>query len=401
MFSVVIPNFNQGEYVCDAIESVFAQSHRDYEIIVVDDGSTDNSKAIIEAFGSRVRYIWQHNQGLAGARNTGIRAARGDFISLLDADDQWLPEYLEKIVLLVKAYPQAAVFYCCAQCISASGELLPQRVGFSNASMETNEKMRETFLWSNFIIPSTVTLRRSVVVEAGYFDHRLRSCEDWDLWLRLLPENDFAQTDDVLVRYRVHNQSLSADVTNMHNAKKAVVEKHFGLDDGQHKAWSTDKKLAYAGLYRYFLLTSIQRRGDWQSGSNYLRKCFAIDPSRSLDIDLFYELALGTQPVGRRGSAERLTLKENAEKIINLLDNVFQVDPVGSRSLASQAYGIACYAIGLCAYNTGHLVLSRQYFQLASKYRPELILSYNLTANWLKSWLGNRLLAKARRRKRL
>lgn len=400
MFSVIIPNFNQKEYVRYAIRSVLSQSHQDYEIIVVDDGSTDGSKAVIDEFGSCVKYIWQENQGLAGARNTGIRAAQGDFIALLDADDLWLPDYLESMDLLIKQYPGAAVYYCRAQCIDAAGDLLPQRVGVPTILLDTKEKTYKNFVWSNYLIPSTVTLRRSLVEKAGYFDQSLRSCEDWDLWLRILPESDFVWADKVLVQYRIHEYSLSADVTGMHNAKQAVVEKHFGLDDGQYETWSSDKKLAYAGLYRYFLLTSIQRRGEWHMGSAYLRKCLAIDASRTLDVDLFYELSLGAQPVGYRGSTEKLAIEDNAANIMNLLDTVFRADDTGLETYKRRAYGIACYAIGLCAYNTRHLALSRSYFQLAAKYRPSLLISFPLLLNWFKSLLGEPLLTKIRSLKR-
>jgi hypothetical protein len=215
-----------------------------------------------------------------------------------------------------------------------------------------------------------------------------------------LPQSKFVGIDKVLVQYRVHEQSLSADVAGMHNAKKAVVEKHFGPDDGQYETWSSDKKLAYASLYRYFLVTSIQRRGEWQTGSDYLRKCLAIDASRSLEIDLFYELALGTQPVGYRGSSEKLSIEDNGKKIMGLLDVVFQTDLARLESLKRKANGIACYAIGLCAYNTHHLALSRQYYQLAVQYCPTLLFSSKLPANWFKSWLGNNLLEKLRHQKK-
>ena len=101
--SVVIPNFNHTRYVSEAIQSVLAQAYRSFEIIVVDDGSTDNCREVVSQFGNQVHYIWQENQGLAGARNTAIRAAEGELIALLDADDKWHPSFLEKMVSLMRA----------------------------------------------------------------------------------------------------------------------------------------------------------------------------------------------------------------------------------------------------------------------------------------------------------
>ena len=96
--SVVIPAYNQAKYLGDAIQSVLSQTYRDFEIIVVDDGSTDDTPLVVSQLGGNLHYIRQTNQGLAGARNTGIRNAKGSYIALLDSDDIWLPEFLQKIL---------------------------------------------------------------------------------------------------------------------------------------------------------------------------------------------------------------------------------------------------------------------------------------------------------------
>ncbi|HEX9077055.1 MAG TPA: glycosyltransferase family A protein, partial [Anaerolineae bacterium] len=101
--SVVIPSYNHARYLRDAIRSVIAQTYRDFEIIIVDDGSSDDTPQVVAGFGNAVRYIRQENRGLAGARNTGVRAARGAFIGLLDADDIWMPEYLASMLLPFKS----------------------------------------------------------------------------------------------------------------------------------------------------------------------------------------------------------------------------------------------------------------------------------------------------------
>ena len=118
--SVIIPNYNNAHYLGKAIQSVLRQSFKDYEIIVVDDGSTDNSKDVVSTFGDKVRYIWQENKGLGGARNTGINASNTEFIGLLDADDEWKPFYLEKMMSLVQRHPDAAVYYSAARGMDAT-----------------------------------------------------------------------------------------------------------------------------------------------------------------------------------------------------------------------------------------------------------------------------------------
>ncbi len=108
LVSVVIPNFNHARYIGDAIRSVLAQEYPHFEIIVVDDGSTDDRRAVVVEFGNLVQYIWQENQGLSAARNTGIRAARGSFVGVLDADDLYEPNFMGVLVALLKERPEAA-----------------------------------------------------------------------------------------------------------------------------------------------------------------------------------------------------------------------------------------------------------------------------------------------------
>jgi glycosyltransferase involved in cell wall biosynthesis len=394
LVSIIIPAYNQARYLRQSVESALAQTYTPFEVIVVDDGSTDETAAIAASYGERISLIRQENRGLAGARNTGIRAARGEWVGLLDADDIWLPEYLAQVMALAAAHPQADVFYCRARSMDSAGNDLQQVFG---SKAYEPDQLYCTILHANFIIPSTVTIRRKVVADAGYFDQSLRSCEDLDLWLRISPTKTFIGSEEVLVRYRVHEQSLSANVTGMHTAKKAVIEKHFGPDDGQVAAWPPEKKLAYAGLYRYFLVTAIQRRGEWQAGSEHLRKAFVIDPAQTLDVDLFYELALGTQPAGYRGCIERISLAANAEAVIQLLDDLFNHDNDALQALKANAYGTACYAIGLCAYNTHNLALARRYLWQAGIHRPRLWTGSKLAGLWLKTLLGKRLLNRLRR----
>ncbi|MCK4819314.1 glycosyltransferase family 2 protein, partial [bacterium] len=104
--SVIIPTCNRAEYITQAIDSVLAQTYTDYEIIVVDDGSTDNTKEVMEPYMDRIRYIYQENAGVSAARNTGIKAAKGDWVAFLDSDDEWLPGKLAVQIRAVERHPQ-------------------------------------------------------------------------------------------------------------------------------------------------------------------------------------------------------------------------------------------------------------------------------------------------------
>jgi len=394
--SVVIPLYNQAQYFTEAVESALGQTYRDFEIIVVDDGSTDDSAVVAQQYSDSVRYIRQANQGLAGARNTGIRAARADLVALLDSDDVWLPTYLERIMGLVAQYRQAVVYYCRAQCMDAEGRDLFQLLGGPVVPPDT---IYQTLLRANFLIPSTVTMRRSVVVTADLFDVAFRRLQDWELWIRLLKQGHrFVGLEDVLVRYRIHGSSLSVDPTGGQRAAMALAAKNFGPDDGHWQDWSSDKRRAYGGVYRYHLLTSVQRQEDWDAGALNLRQALRADPSLAVDLNLFYDLALGSQPPGYRGTPYQVNLDENANHISSLLSDVFGSSAASElESVRRQTYGTAHYALGLVAYNTGQISPSRRFLLKALYYRPELSRDGLVMGNLVKSLINRYLLGRIRK----
>ena len=393
--SVVIPAYNQAAYLARAIASVLNQTYRHFEIIIVDDGSTDDTRSVAEQFAQHVRYIWQENQGLAGARNTGIRNARSHLICLLDADDEWLPQYLEKMVQVSTEDPGAAIYYCCAQSMDKDGKKLPQILGCNS---HRDDELLDTLIRANFLIPSTVMMNYGVIKSDELFDINFRRLQDKEMWVRLLKQGYyFRSLPEVLVKYRIHGESLSVDFISGRQASMAFTVKHFGADDGKPESWTRQKRLAFGGTYRHHALSAIRRQNNWQDSAFYLRKAFESDPSLANDLEIFYQMALGAQPLGFRGSNEKIDLEGNASKTVSLLNEVFQDRSPGLQSLRKKIYGMACYAIGMCAFNTGNYALSRRYLGLAGKYRPGLWFSSDLASRWLKSWLGKRWIAKLRR----
>lgn len=380
--SVIIPNYNQTHLISGAIQSALNQTYPVLEVIIVDDGSSDRSQAVVAKFGGQVQYIRQENQGLAGARNTGIRAAKGEWIGFLDADDEWLPNYLEHMLELLEKYPSASVFYCMAQCMDVDGHDLPQVVGGPPIPPDL---LYHQLLRANFIIPSTVTCRRKSILDMGCFDANLRSCEDWDLWLRILPGGKIIGSSKNLVRYRVHGSSLSTNLDGMHGAMKKVVEKNFGMPDGDPSSWSPEKRRIYGGFYRYQCITFIQRQNNWDASLPMMQRAFQIDPSLALDLDFFYELALGVQPVGYRGLSKLNDFDGNAARLQKLVSGaVVHMDD----AIRKQTLGTAYYALSLVAYTLSTRSQYRKYFRQAVLYRPELILNLQLIIMFLKSFVS-------------
>jgi glycosyltransferase involved in cell wall biosynthesis len=386
--TVVIPTYNQAQYLGDAINSVLAQSYTDYEIIIVDDGSIDDTKQVVGKFGSFLKYIFQSNKGLAGSRNTGIREANGDYVAFLDSDDKWCPEFLTTMVSLASEHPDATVLYCGASYIDTNGRVLPQP---STISYIPPAKMYKSLLRSNMLIPSSILIKRSSAIVAGLFDISFRRLQDWEFWLRLSKAGHiFMGANTCMVHYRLHNNNLSWDTAGGNEAIIALAQKHFGFDDNEWSNWPADKREMYGGVYRYHALNSaLIKEGDWISCAHYFRRCLQIDPTLASDLSFFYELSLGEQPIGYRGTTLNIDIMENVCKVQRLLKTVFDDPPKPELvSIRHTAYSTAYYALGLVAYLLGMTIDSRNYLMKAIGYRSKLVLDRQVIITLLKCVIG-------------
>ncbi len=207
--SVIIPTYNRAEFVGAAIASVLAQSYTGYEILVIDDGSTDNTPQVLARFGDKIRIIRQPNGGVARARNTGIRHARGKFICFLDSDDLWTPAKLERQLGFAKENP---IYGLIATEIAGFNEAGEQG-GRSKARMYRvrNGFVLEDLLFANWIQTSTVLIRRECLEAVGGFDEDVGQFgEDWLLWMRIAAQFPIYFIAEPLVRYRIHGASLTS-----------------------------------------------------------------------------------------------------------------------------------------------------------------------------------------------
>ena len=209
--SVIVPVFNGARYIRGAVESILAQTFKDFEIIVVDDGSTDNTKAVLEPWinEGKIRYVYQQNKGLAGARNTGIRHAKGKYFKFLDCDDYLYPEQLERQVEHLKDKPQNVIS-------STDYELEFESKNKKSINLYLRDYQLGQFIEGNPCPVHTILVQRSLVEQAGGFDETLSSHEDSDLWLRiLLLGGVFERTGYVGCCYRLTGGALSADTNKM------------------------------------------------------------------------------------------------------------------------------------------------------------------------------------------
>ncbi|HEY9826962.1 MAG TPA: glycosyltransferase family A protein, partial [Stenomitos sp.] len=226
--SIVIPAYNAMQYLPETLTNALQQTYDDYEVIIVNDGSTDGTGEWVTHFNHpKVSLITQENQGLSGARNTGILHAKGEYIALLDADDLWHPSKLAKQVELLDASPNAGLIYTWTALVDEHGQ--PTGRFFS---AQDEGKVWERLLEFNMVGCGSVPLiRRACFEEVGNFDRNLRSfVEDWDLWLRMAKRYDFRLIKEPLVYYRQRPGSASRNWEAMERSYRIVVEKNFADD---------------------------------------------------------------------------------------------------------------------------------------------------------------------------
>jgi glycosyltransferase involved in cell wall biosynthesis len=207
--SIIITAYNFGHLIAETLSSVFSQVFRDFEVIVVDDASTDNTQEVLAGFASeRLRCIthsvrrWQ-----SASRNEAIRAARGKCIAFVDADDLWLPNKLQLQVDFLESHPSVGLVYCDIESFDhATGQSLGR---ISDSVRLPSGDVLASLLISNFIMSPTPVVRRKVFDEVGFWGEAIQKCEDWDLWLRIAARYEVGLVPMVLARRRVHPNAIS------------------------------------------------------------------------------------------------------------------------------------------------------------------------------------------------
>lgn len=221
--SVIIPTYNRAHLVGRAIRSVLNQTYQDFEIIVVDDGSTDNTEEVVKSFNDpRIRYIrHEKNRGGSAARNTGIRATYGEFIAFLDSDDEWLPEKLEKQVLICSD-EQIGLVYTGRKVIdSQSGQVLSKIVP------DKEGNVYEQLLERDFIgTCSSVMVKKEALENIKGFDETLPARQDWDCWLRIARNYKVACIREVLVIQKTGHIQISGKLGNIIEGTERIIQKH-------------------------------------------------------------------------------------------------------------------------------------------------------------------------------
>jgi glycosyltransferase involved in cell wall biosynthesis len=275
--SVVIPAYNIRSYIEEALGSLERQSFKEFEALVVDDGSTDDTAELVKPFcqrDSRFQLLQKPNGGLSSARNYGIRHARGEYIALLDGDDVYEQDKLANHVAVLDRNPEVGVVYSASRAIRDDGR--PTFMVLSGKPIYSDPLL--ALLCKNFIgHGSNAVFRRSLFDEVGEFDETLRSSEDSDFWLRVAATQHwrFHREQQLLCRYRVRPSGLSFNVAQMQRSRERVIEAAY-----QRSPERVEPMLptAYAYLYRYLARLSLTA-GDIAKARDFINQAWASDRS--------------------------------------------------------------------------------------------------------------------------
>lgn len=228
LVSVVIPLFNGEAFIAECLASVYAQTYAPTEVLVVDDGSNDNSVAIVEAFPGEKKIIRQRNGEVSRARNTGITNANGEFVAFLDQDDLWLPDKISRqVAMFLRADPIDVVFTNLLK-LYPSGQRRLQKDKHALALALTDENLFATLALKNLLMPSAVMVRRQSIIAAGLFAEEFKTCGDYEMWLRMAALGmRFRYLPEALTLYRQHGKNTSKSTATMHHDRLLAITRTF------------------------------------------------------------------------------------------------------------------------------------------------------------------------------
>jgi glycosyltransferase involved in cell wall biosynthesis len=281
LISVIVPTFQRAALVCGALRTAFAQTYPRFEVVVVDDGSTDGTGEKIRAeFGDRVRYHWQPNQGVASARNRAVTLSAGALLAFLDSDDAWMPEKLERQARYLVAHPTLDMVLTD---LWMQDRLDPHPVLVRRREAIPKDGNALLEVWpSPYMIPSTVMVRRAAFVKVGGFDETLRVAEDVDFFLRFAHALEIGVVDEPLACYSQEADSLSVAFSTM-DAFAAVLERFASARSRD----LPDKTIARAMFTAYTNKSAVFWRTEaWPSARSALERAlpWARSPGESTHI---------------------------------------------------------------------------------------------------------------------
>ena len=222
--SVVVPTYNYGKFLPRALDSALAQSLAPFEIIVVDDGSTDGTRDVLKRYRDSVHVVYQNNRGVSAARNAGFRLARGELVAFLDSDDVWHPNKLQQQIALLRRHPECGAIGCGVQVVDAEGQPI-RTVLFEDAAGNASDRVCRIALRRSWVggSGSGALIPAEVVRQVGGFDETLSAAEDWDMWLRIAAMYPVRNVREALSQIWDHRSGAFRNVAKLRTNQMAVL----------------------------------------------------------------------------------------------------------------------------------------------------------------------------------
>ena len=298
--SVIIPTYNRAHYICEAVESVLAQTYKNVEIIVVDDGSTDGTEEVLSLYRGRIRYFYQENRGPSAARNAGIQKSTGPYIAFLDSDDLWMPDKLDLQVRYLSEHPDYGLVHTDHEdWIVRDGAVVEVRPDHYD-SHHIGYIFPEMFLRNEVSTP-TVLLRKVCLNKVGYFDENLLLFEDHDLWLRIARYYKIGYINKKLAVFRRHGDNITDSCSR---SKAAILRtqmlQNFTMnypeiieEIGRRRVKLSFSESLFCYAYECF------DTGDFRNARKFMQKAISYCPTR-WSCYLYYLATLFPQTTIRR-----------------------------------------------------------------------------------------------------
>jgi len=279
-----MPTYNRAHFLRKSIDSVLSQTYENFEIIIIDNNSTDNTTELLKNYDDkRIKYVKNsENRGCAGGRNQGLELASGDYVAFLDSDDELFLTKFEKQLEKFRSLPSKFGLVYCGFCyaFSQTGQIVKYILP------ELQRNVYDNLLEKNIFPVHVPIVKRECFQKCGMFDTSLPACEDWDIWIRIARQYEFALIPDILAKYNIHGKQMVTDIESMILAKRMIVEKNKGELNKRRRVLASHLK-QIASLYclndnlvagRKYYMASI--KSDPFHYSNYVHICLSLVSNR-------------------------------------------------------------------------------------------------------------------------
>jgi len=343
LVSVIIPLYNQKEYVKRAIESVLKQTYSPIEIIVINDGSTDNPHEVLDKYFGKVKVIDQKNQGLAATRNIGLKNCLGEYIQFLDADDTILKDKIAKQVKILEKNKDCSLTACRAVWVDEEGKTLSVQKKYLNKFPTIKE-----FLMENQFPVHSVLMKKAILLKTGLFDEKMNSYEDLDLWIRILLNGyKIICTNHVLVKYFQISNAMSSNADIMYNARMKILKKYFTVfpfkDNFREKVYSN----------AYLQSSGLMYRGKKiEKARELILKAIKLNPLILNDFYFYYDFKQFYKPINLNRKCTLNEILSSQKELLTILKQVKKMNSPFVKQLLARAYSHYYFSLAL-----SHLLL--------------------------------------------